>query len=73
MFTAETMSTSRHLSELAFGRLSSSPFSGKTVDDLRDELVRVLSDSGHAVIRGPGPKRDADRLPAAPQPSIRSS
>ena len=56
--TAETMTTSRHLSELALGRLTSSPFSEKTVAVLRDELFRVLSDSGHAIVRGPQDRRE---------------
>ena len=56
--TAETMTTSRHLSELALGRLTSSPFSEKTVTVLRDDLFRLLSDSGHGIVRGPqGQKR----------------
>ena len=55
--TAETMSTSRHLSKLTLRRLTSSPFSVKTVAVLRDELFRVLSDSGHAVVRGPQDRR----------------
>ena len=56
--TAETMTTSRHLSELALGRLISSPFSEKSVAVLRDELFRVLSDSGHGIVRGPQDRRE---------------
>ena len=56
--TAETMTTSRHLSELALGRLTSSPFSEKTVTVLRDDLFRLLSDSGHGIVRGPQDRRE---------------
>ena len=56
--TAETMTTSRHLSELALGRLTSSPFSEKTVTVLRDDLFRLLSDSGHGIVRSTQDRRE---------------
>ena len=49
--TAEAMTTGKLLSGLALGRLTSLPFSQKTADDLRGNLLRVLSESGHEVIR----------------------
>ena len=61
--TAEAVTTGKHLSGLALGRFTSSTFSRKTVDDLRSNLLRVLSESGER-------ERDADRLPACPQPSL---
>ena len=67
--TAETMTTSRHLSELALGRLTSSPFSKKTVGELLHSLLSAAGDPevkmhefAVGVRVGPGTK-----LPRCPQ------